>query len=74
MGLIDLKILKAYIKNNLANNFIKSFKFFIRTSIFFNQKLNKNLQLCVNYQDFINLTIKNRYLLQLIEESFDWLG
>ena len=56
---IKLKILKIYIKFNLANDFIKPYKFFTRTPIFFNKKLDKSLRLCIDYQDFNNLIIKN---------------
>lgn len=41
--LIKLKILKTYIKINLANSFIKSFKFLISAFIVFDKKLNKML-------------------------------
>ena len=40
MTLIELEILKAYIKINFINNFIWHFKFFINTLILFNQKIN----------------------------------
>ena len=59
LGLIKLEILKIYIKNNLGNNFIKLFKFLVRIPIFFKKKTNEGLRLCVNYQSFNNLTIKN---------------
>ena len=36
LNLIKLKTLKAYIKNNLANSFIRSFKYLIPTFIFSN--------------------------------------
>ena len=43
LSLVKLKILKAYIKNNLANSFIKSFKSPTKAPIFFNKKLNRRL-------------------------------
>lgn len=46
---IELKTLKAYIKNNLANSFFKHSKCLIRTSIFFKQNLNRSLKLYINY-------------------------
>ena len=46
---IELKILKAYIKNNLANSFIRFSKSLAKVFIYFNKKLNKNLRLCKNY-------------------------
>ena len=59
LGFVKLEILKAYIKKNLANSFIKLFKFFARAAIFFNKKLNKSSRFYTNYQDFNNFTIKN---------------
>ena len=46
---IELEILKAYIKNNLANNFIKPFKSPIKIFILLNKKSNGSLKLCVDY-------------------------
>ena len=42
IGLVKLEILKGYIKNNLANDFIRPFKSFARASIFFDKKPNKS--------------------------------
>ena len=42
LSLIKLKTLKIYIKNNLANGFIKPFKFFAKASIFFDKKSDKS--------------------------------
>ena len=63
-----------YIKNNLTNGFIKSFKYFTRAPIFFDKKLNKSLQLYINYQNFNDLIIKIHYSLFLVEELLDQLG
>lgn len=43
LELIELEILKTYIKTNLANNFIKPFKFPINASILFIWKINNSL-------------------------------
>lgn len=48
LNLMELKIFKGYIKNNLANNSIKSSKFPDR-ALFFDQKPDKSLRLCVDY-------------------------
>ena len=40
---VKLKILKKYIKNNLANNFIRIFKFPANVLILFDQKLDSSL-------------------------------
>ena len=58
LRLIELEILKAYIKNNLVNMFIRLFKFLAKTPIFFNKKPNKSLRLCIDYQGINYLIIK----------------
>ncbi len=68
---VELEILKIYIKNNLVNGFIKSFKLLIGTPIFFDKKSDGNLQLYINYQGLNNLTIKNQYLLSLVRKLLD---
>ncbi len=69
-----LEILKAHIENNLANGFIRSSKFLIGALIFFDNKSNRSLKFCVDYQDLNHLTIKNLYLLPLVQELLDKLG
>ena len=71
---VELKILKTYIKTNLANYFIRPSKFPIRTPILFDKKPDGSLCFCIDYWDFNNLTMKNRYLLSLIGESLDQLS
>ncbi len=68
---VELETLKVYIKNNLANSFIKLFKSPARAPILFDKKPDGSLRLCVDYQGLNNLTIKNRYLLPLVGESLD---
>ena len=74
LGLMELETLKTYIKNNLANSFIRPSKSPTGASIFFNKKPNNSLKLCIDYRGFNNLTIKNWYLLPLVRESLNWLG
>ena len=71
---VELETLKAYIKTNLANEFIKPSKSPAGAPILFDRKSNGSLQLCVDYQGLNNLTIKNRYPLPLIGESLERLG
>lgn len=59
LGLIEHKILKTYIKTNLANGFIRSWKSLAKTLVIFVQKLDGSFYLCVNYLDFNNFTIKD---------------
>ncbi len=71
LGLMELKILKAYIKNNPANKFIKPSNSFTRALIFLDKKLDDSLKLYMDYRDLNNLTIKNQYPLPLVEKSLD---
>ena len=70
---VELKTLKAYIKTNLANEFIQPSKSPARAPILFERKSDSLLRLCVNYRGLNNLTIKNRYPLLLIRELLDKL-
>ena len=56
---MELETLKAYIKNNLVNGFIRPFKFLAGALILFDKKSNGSLRLCMDYQSLNNLTIKN---------------
>ena len=56
---VELETLKAYIKTNLANGFIKPSKSPAGASILFNRKSDGFFRLCVNYRGLNNLTIKN---------------
>ncbi len=49
LGLVELEILKAYIKNNLANGFIRPSKSLTRAPIFFAKKPDGSLRLCIDY-------------------------
>ena len=73
LGPVELEILKAYIKTNLAYGFIKPFKSFAGTLIMFDRKLDGSFRLYVDYRDLNNLMIKNWYPLSLIGESLDRL-
>ena len=68
---MELEILKAYIKNNLFNGFIRLSKFPARAPIFFDKKLVGSLKLYMNYQNLNNLTLKTRYPLFLVGELLD---
>ena len=59
LKLVELEILKTYIKINLANGFIRSFKSPANTLILFDKKPNGSLWLYINYQSLNNITIKN---------------
>ena len=74
LGPIKLETLKTFIDTNLANDFIWPSKSPAGASIFFNKKPNKSLRLCVDYRSLNNITIKNQYLLPLINKLLDWLS
>ena len=57
LGPVELEILKAYIKNNLANGFIRPFKFPTGASIFLDKKPDGSLRLYMDYWSFNNLII-----------------
>ena len=59
LGPVELETLKTYIKTNLANGFIWSSKSLAEALIFFDQKPDRSLRLCVDYRGLNNLTIKN---------------
>ena len=71
---VELETLKAYIKTNLANGFIRLSKSPTEAPILFNHKSDGSFCLCVNYRGLNNLTIKNRYPLSLISKLLDCLG
>ena len=74
LGPVELETLKIYIKTNLANGFICLSKSPTGAFILFDRKLDRRLCLCIDYWSLNNITIKNWYLLPLIEESFDRFG
>ena len=49
LGLVELMTLKAYIKTNLINRFIRLSKSPTSTSILFDRKSDNSLRLCINY-------------------------
>ena len=69
----ELATLWDYIDTNLLNNFIKSFKLSVEASILFVKKKDNTLRLCVDYRSLNLITIKNCYLLSLINKSLNHL-
>lgn len=56
---MELEILKIYVKTNLANGFIRSFKSPANIFILFIWKLDSSLHFYVDYQGLNNLIIRN---------------
>jgi hypothetical protein len=73
LSLIELKILKSYIENNLIKDFIIFNVFFLSVLILFIKKKDDELRLCVDYKSLNVVIIKNKYLLSLIQKLFDIL-
>ena len=74
LRLVELETFKTYIKTNLANGFIWALKLLADVLILVVHKPNSSLYLYVNYWGLNNLTIKNQYLLSLIDKFLNWLG
>jgi len=68
-----LAILRQYLNNMLAKDWIKHLVLFASVSILFVLKLNNRLYLYVDYKDLNAITIKNRYLLSLIIKTLNCL-
>ncbi len=70
----ELAILRQYLNDVLAKEWIKHFVSLTDASILFIFKKNDSLHLCMNYQDLNKITVKNRYSLSLISETLDKLN
>lgn len=73
IGLVEFKTVKTYIKTNQANGFICSFKSFAEALMIFIQKPNGSIRLYVDFKSLNNQTIKNWYLLPLINKMLNRL-
>jgi len=69
----ELRVLKKYLENNLAKDFIQASSSPAASSILFVKKPSGGLRFCVNYRDLNVMTVKNRYPLPLIRETLDRL-
>lgn len=54
LELVEMETLKIYIKTNLANDFIKPFKFLVSTPILFVQRPDSSFWIYVNSQGLNN--------------------
>ena len=73
LELVELKTLKTYVENNLANEFIQASKSSAWALILFVKRSDGSFCLSVGYWGSNNLTIKNWYPLSLIGESLNRL-
>ena len=74
LDLVELETLKTYIETHLKTGFIQPSKSPASALILFDKKSDGSFHLCVDYQSFNNLTIKNRYPLSLIGKSLNRLS
>jgi hypothetical protein len=61
-------MLREYINENLKKGYIRFSILLTRYLVLFVLKLNEKLRMCVDYQQFNAIIIKNRYILSLIYE------
>ena len=74
MSPAELKALENYIKDALANGWIRESQSPAGAPIFFILRKSGELCLCVDYRGLNDITIKNRYPLPLTRELLDRLG
>ena len=67
----ELLILQKYLKKNLSKKFIRFNFFEYSFSVLFVKKLEEDLRFCVDYREFNAIIKKNRYLMFLVQKTFD---
>ena len=70
----ELLVLQKYLKEHLFKSFIQVSSSLAASSVIFVKKPEGDLQLCVNYCDLNNLTVKNHYPLPLIWETLNLMA
>jgi len=70
----ELTILKQYLNDVLAKEWIKHFVSSTDASILFIFKKNDSFHLCMNYWDLNKITVKNHHSLSLISETLNRLS
>lgn len=70
----ELKTLREYLDEHLANGFIRPSQSPAAAPILFVKKKDGSLRLCVDYRGLNKITVKNRYPLPLITEMLNRLS
>ncbi len=70
----ELAILRQYLNDVLAKEWIKHFFSSTDASILFILKKNDSFHLCMNYRDLNKITVENHHSLSLISETLDRLS
>jgi hypothetical protein len=69
MSKSELKVIKHYLNEHLAKEFIRSSIFKTSASILIARKLESDLRICVNYRALNAIIEKSRYSISLINET-----
>jgi len=73
MGMVELKELKTQLDELLRKDYIRPSTSLWGAPILFMKKKEGTLGLCIDYRDLNKITVKNRYPLPRIDDSFDQL-
>ena len=68
---MELRVLKRCLDDNLDKGFIRPSKSSATSSILLAQKDEGGVHICVDYRGINNVTMKSRYPIPLIKETFD---
>jgi hypothetical protein len=74
MSRAELVILKEWLEENMSKGFIQQSSSPFAGPVLFAKKPGGGLRFCIDYRDINSKTIKNRYPLPLIKETFNFLG
>lgn len=70
----ELKALREYLDKELAKSFIRVSRSPVSAPVLFVKKSNGDLRFCIDYRGLNAISIKNRYSLPLITETFSQLS
>ncbi|KAF3657764.1 Protein transport protein-like [Capsicum annuum] len=73
MAPVELKVLKEQLKDLLDKGFIRPSVSPWGAPVLFVRKKNGSLHMCIDYRQLNKVTVKNKYLLQRINDLFDQL-
>jgi len=68
---MELRVVKRWLDDNLANGFIRPSKSSAACPILLAQKPGGGVRICVDYRGLNNVTLKSRYPIPLIRETLD---
>ena len=67
----ELKVLRKYLEDNLSKGFIRASASSVASLVIFVKKPRGGLRFCVNYRALNAISIKNYYLILLIQETLN---